>query len=266
MADREQVNSKGQTSRQLMYFQVRGEKWLLKLKLLILAVLCVFLGAFLVAFKVQAHIQNFGAKHDCLLPEHNDDLKNYSWILSENKDNMKLQEEMNKLIKVKDDCIKQLETEKNNFTQVLQEKDERIKQLQTKNDELCTNLKGWTYFRGKCYYVSTDWKTWTASRHACRAKGGDLLIIESEEEQEFIKALGTYKEDYWIGLTNAVKEGDWRWLDGTKLSTRSIHLYYDRSGNCGLMRLTTNTYYLKIALCNVSYRNFKHVCEAKAPI
>ncbi|XP_072543995.1 CD209 antigen-like protein A [Salminus brasiliensis] len=159
--------------------------------------------------KPKAHIQNFGEKHDCLLPEHNDDLKNYSWILSENKDNMKLQEEVNKLIK---------------------EKDERIKQLQTKNDELCTNLKArnldevccaksWTYFRGKCYYVSTDWKTWTASRHACRAKGGDLLIIESEEEKDFIKTLGTYNEYYWIGLTKAVKEGDWRWLDGTKLNT-----------------------------------------------
>ncbi|XP_072543438.1 uncharacterized protein [Salminus brasiliensis] len=205
-----------------------------------------------------------------------------------NDSNTKLQEEMNKLIQEKDEKLRQLEAdlkEKNDSNTKLQgendklikDKEELIRQLKEKEgkqscnptaqnvDEVCC-AEGWKYFRGKCYYFSTDEETWTASRDACVAVGGHLVIINTPEEEKFIKRLNNY-EYYWIGLTDAVKKGDWRWLDGTKLSTTSKYQYYDRErGNCGLMRLTTDTYLLKIALCDVYYRKFKHVCEAKAPI
>uniref|UniRef100_A0AAR2JRM1 C-type lectin domain-containing protein n=1 Tax=Pygocentrus nattereri TaxID=42514 RepID=A0AAR2JRM1_PYGNA len=41
----------------------------------------------------------------------------------------------------------------------------------------------WKYFNGKCYSFSTDVKTWTASRDACVAAGGDLVIISNVEEE-----------------------------------------------------------------------------------
>ncbi|XP_072543439.1 uncharacterized protein [Salminus brasiliensis] len=173
-----------------------------------------------------------------------------------NDSNTKLQEEMNKLIQDKEELIRQLKEK---------EGKQSCNPTAQNVDEVCC-AEGWKYFRGKCYYFSTDEETWTASRDACVAVGGHLVIINTPEEEKFIKRLNNY-EYYWIGLTDAVKKGDWRWLDGTKLSTTSKYQYYDRErGNCGLMRLTTDTYLLKIALCDVYYRKFKHVCEAKAPI
>uniref|UniRef100_A0AAY5EIJ5 C-type lectin domain-containing protein n=1 Tax=Electrophorus electricus TaxID=8005 RepID=A0AAY5EIJ5_ELEEL len=67
--------------------------------------------------------------------------------------------------------------------------------------------EGWKFYSGKCYYFSTYKKTWTASRDACVAEGADLVIITSTEDQ----CLGI--EHYWIGLTDAVKEGVWVWSD-----------------------------------------------------
>ncbi|XP_072544842.1 hepatic lectin-like [Salminus brasiliensis] len=126
---------------------------------------------------------------------------------------------------------------------------------------------------GKCYYFSTDKETWTASRDACVAVGGDLVIINTPEEKNFIKRLGTSNKDYWIGLTDAVKKGDWRWLDGTKLSTRSIYwgekqpdnrkgTYKEYPGgeDCAVM----GNYYFWDEFCDSM--TYKFVCEAKSPI
>ncbi|XP_072543437.1 uncharacterized protein [Salminus brasiliensis] len=224
------------------------------------------------------------------LKEKNETIKKLKTDLKEkNENNTKLQGENDKLIKEKDAIIKQFQTDlkEKNYTntklqeendKLIKDKEELIRQLKEKEgkqscnptaqnvDEVCC-AEGWKYFMGKCYYFSTDEKTWTASRDACLAVGGDLVIINTPEEENFIKKLNN-DEYYWIGLTDAVKEGDWRWLDGTKLSTTSIHQYYTwKRGNCGLMQLTTDTYYLRNTLCNnVNYRKFKRVCEAKASI
>ncbi|XP_066537300.1 asialoglycoprotein receptor 2-like [Hoplias malabaricus] len=91
--------------------------------------------------------------------------------------------------------------------------------------------KGWKYFSGKCYYFSTDYKTWTASRDACVAEGGDLVIVSSTEEQDFLNRRILLHYYYWVGLTDAVKEGDWRWLDGTPLSATPRIWYSNQPDN-----------------------------------
>ncbi|KAJ8373008.1 hypothetical protein AAFF_G00271990 [Aldrovandia affinis] len=53
------------------------------------------------------------------------------------------------------------------------------------------------------------------SRSACLKQGADLVIIESEEEQEFISQ--HTKINYWIGLSDSETEGTWLWVDGTPL-------------------------------------------------
>ncbi|XP_035859482.1 CD209 antigen-like protein D [Sander lucioperca] len=75
--------------------------------------------------------------------------------------------------------------------------------------------KGWEYFSGSFYYISSTKKTWQQSRDDCRQKGADLVIINSKEEQDFTRK---FKMRLWIGLTDSETEGTWKWVDGTPLT------------------------------------------------
>ncbi|KAK3522936.1 hypothetical protein QTP86_009714 [Hemibagrus guttatus] len=71
------------------------------------------------------------------------------------------------------------------------------------------------------YGMSIEKKSWEESRKDCREKGADLLIINNTEEQEFIaKQLVNFET--WIGLSDEVKEGEWKWVDGTTLNTKWV--------------------------------------------
>lgn len=43
--------------------------------------------------------------------------------------------------------------------------------------------RSWKKFDVGCYYISTLTKTWNQSREYCIATGGDLLVVDSKEEQ-----------------------------------------------------------------------------------
>ncbi|XP_029605392.1 C-type lectin domain family 17, member A-like isoform X1 [Salmo trutta] len=110
----------------------------------------------------------------------------------------------------------QLQTSYNNLTK---ERD----QLQTERDFLSgrfTNLKqtcpeGWQKFESSWYFLSTETKTWKESRKDCMERGADLVIINSDKEQEFLFNLN---KGVWIGLTDSVTEGTLIWVDGTPLT------------------------------------------------
>ncbi|XP_053190161.1 C-type lectin domain family 4 member E-like [Scomber japonicus] len=107
-----------------------------------------------------------------------------------------------------------------------------LKNLEDENKALKKNLTGdsclkcdagWEQGLGKCYYFSTKRSSWEKSRRKCQSQGGDLVKIESREEQKFLKKKlkneMMYDEDkFWIGLTDSKQENKWIWVDGSPLN------------------------------------------------
>ncbi|XP_075995576.1 uncharacterized protein LOC142989778 isoform X4 [Genypterus blacodes] len=82
----------------------------------------------------------------------------------------------------------------------------------------------WELSGKNCYYFSNNSLTWRESRIACLRAGGDLVKIDSRDEQKFLeekfKTKMMFDEDkFWIGLTDSRKEGTWLWVDGSLLNT-----------------------------------------------
>uniref|UniRef100_A0AAZ3RYN8 C-type lectin domain-containing protein n=1 Tax=Oncorhynchus tshawytscha TaxID=74940 RepID=A0AAZ3RYN8_ONCTS len=76
----------------------------------------------------------------------------------------------------------------------------------------------WQKFESSWYFLSTVKKPWRESRQDCLKRGADMVIINSDKEQEF---LFSFIKRAWIGLTDSVTEGTWKWVDGTQLTTPS---------------------------------------------
>ncbi|XP_049338162.1 asialoglycoprotein receptor 2 isoform X2 [Astyanax mexicanus] len=194
---------------------------------------------------------------------------------------------LNTTLAEKGKIIDQLQTENTNLNTTLKERDDKIKQLEKEKgtcdpksqnvDEVCCAV-GWKYFSGKCYFFSDDTNTWTASRDECLAAGGDLVIISSIEELDFLKRSkpGPGPDHYWVGLSDAVKEGDWRWLDGTKLNNtprywkgiepdnwKGKNNEYTEGEDCSNMEISSSRFSLWDGLCDVQIAIHKRVCEAK---
>ncbi|XP_072530555.1 uncharacterized protein [Salminus brasiliensis] len=94
------------------------------------------------------------------------------------------------------------------------------------NCALCGD--GWKPFGVKCYYFSTDKLNWMNSRDHCAEKGGHLVIITSQAEQDFL-ALHLH-ENHWIGLNDLETEGKWMWVNHQSLTETGVTFWYKRSG------------------------------------
>ncbi|XP_019962897.2 asialoglycoprotein receptor 1-like [Paralichthys olivaceus] len=95
---------------------------------------------------------------------------------------------------------------------------------QKTRERICKKChNSWKQFESKCYYFSSRTLDWSASKSWCRTQGGDLLVINSEQEQKFIfdssRTLDPSGTRLWIGLSDEDEEGRWRWVDGSRVTS-----------------------------------------------
>ncbi|XP_066109215.1 C-type lectin domain family 4 member E [Saccopteryx bilineata] len=73
----------------------------------------------------------------------------------------------------------------------------------------------WVHFQASCYFFSTNTLTWSESLINCSKMGAHLVVINTQEEQEFLYHAKPRKREFYIGLTDKVVDGQWKWVDGT---------------------------------------------------
>ncbi|XP_069571104.1 CD209 antigen-like protein E [Brachyistius frenatus] len=80
-------------------------------------------------------------------------------------------------------------------------------------------LDNWLLFQSYCYLFLKQWKYWQGSRDHCKENQADLVVIDSQEEQEFInnhtEEYYDSEHGYWIGLKKKNTEETWTWVDGS---------------------------------------------------
>ena len=87
--------------------------------------------------------------------------------------------------------------------------------LYRRTNSTITGFTSQNNYGGHSYYRSTGTAVWTTARTNCSNMGGHLVTITSSGEQSFIFGLWP---SGWIGLTDEVTEGTWRWVTGETYS------------------------------------------------
>ncbi|KAM9342041.1 CD209 antigen-like protein C [Pholidichthys leucotaenia] len=130
-------------------------------------------------------------------------------------------------------------TNNNQLSSVAQERD----QLRASVSEMTKEMKrlsnysqrkkmcpsGWSMFRCSCYLLSGASASWDEARRDCRARGADLVVVDTPEEQDFVSQFA--KGDAWIGLTDKEEEGIWKWVDETPLTYSNWRTDQPDNGN-----------------------------------
>ncbi|XP_034349170.1 C-type lectin domain family 4 member A-like [Arvicanthis niloticus] len=91
--------------------------------------------------------------------------------------------------------------------------------------------KDWKPFGSHCYFTSTDlMASWNESKESCSHMGAHLVVIHSQEEQDFITGILNADVGYFIGLLDA-GDRQWQWIDQTPYSESAVFWHQGEPNN-----------------------------------
>ena len=90
--------------------------------------------------------------------------------------------------------------------------------LYRRTNSTITGFTSQNNYNGHSYYRSTGTAYWTDAKANCAAMGGHLVTVTTSGENSFLYNLWP---SGWIGLTDEVTEGTWKWVTGETYSYTS---------------------------------------------
>ncbi|KAL4616785.1 C-type lectin domain family 4 member C [Arapaima gigas] len=129
----------------------------------------------------------------------------------------------------------------------------------------------WLEFEDRCYYFSKDKMSWEDSKASCESMGSHLTILHTHKQHDALEAEATKNRGteyyYWIGLSDIVTEGDWRWVDNStvnntywSISEPDNHLSGGINGeDCAVLNSRSKSW--SDVPCDFLY---KRICEMEA--
>uniref|UniRef100_A0A8C3EQ91 Macrophage mannose receptor 1 n=1 Tax=Corvus moneduloides TaxID=1196302 RepID=A0A8C3EQ91_CORMO len=118
----------------------------------------------------------------------------------------------------------------------------------TFNYEYVVGEDGWIIYKHKEYYFSKDAMSMEKARGFCKKNGGDLVVIETESEKNFLWKYVFYKDwgnNFYIGLSVSL-DRTFRWMDGTSVNyvawAPNEPNFANNDENCVVMYTHTGTW------------------------
>ncbi|CAM5159016.1 unnamed protein product [Eretmochelys imbricata] len=115
----------------------------------------------------------------------------------------------------------------------------------------------WLLHRRKCYWVSKEFKNWKKSFEDCTVKTSQMLVIQDQDEMDFIRNVTSGVNHVWIGLNVTSPERNWMWVDGSLVNQTLFPINgLAEQNSCGVMKEQ-----IRSEICG---GEFKWVCQKEA--
>uniref|UniRef100_A0A8C8RI59 C-type lectin domain-containing protein n=1 Tax=Pelusios castaneus TaxID=367368 RepID=A0A8C8RI59_9SAUR len=120
--------------------------------------------------------------------------------------------------------------------------------------------ENWRAHQGKCYWDSKGSKFWNESQKDCESRHSQMLVIQDQEDMDFIQNITDGINHVWIGLNITSHTRNWTWVDGSPFN----HTLFPVSGHiasdsCGVVKGNQ----INSETCSAE---FKWICQKDAVV